>query len=29
VSVAPISIGAGRLEIGREPDPPCPTKESR
>jgi hypothetical protein len=29
VSVAPISIGAGRLEIGREPDPSCLTKESR
>jgi hypothetical protein len=29
VSVAPISIGAGRLEIGHEPDPSCPTKESR
>ena len=29
VSVAPISIGAGRVEIGRDPDPSCPPKESR
>lgn len=29
VSVAPISIGAGRLEVGTDPDPLCPPKESR
>lgn len=29
VSVAPISIGAGRLEVGIDPDPLCPPKESR
>jgi hypothetical protein len=29
VSVAPISVGAGRLEVGTEPDPLCPPKESR
>ena len=29
VSVAPISIGAGRVEIGRDPDPSCLPKESR
>jgi len=29
VSVAPISIGAGRLEVGASPDPLCPPKESR
>ena len=29
VSVAPISIGAGRVEIGRDPDPSCPPKEPR
>jgi len=29
VSVAPISIGAGRLEVGRDPDPSCLPKESR
>jgi len=29
VSVAPISVGAGRLEVGTDPDPLCPPKESR
>jgi hypothetical protein len=29
VSVAPISVGAGRLEVGANPDPLCPPKESR
>ena len=29
VSVAPISLGAGRLEVGIDPDPLCPPKESR
>jgi dolichyl-phosphate-mannose-protein mannosyltransferase len=29
VSVAPISIGAGRLEVGTDPDPVCLPKESR
>ncbi len=28
VSLAPISIEAGRLDVGREPDARCPTKES-
>jgi hypothetical protein len=28
VSVAPISVGAGRLEVGANPDPLCPPKES-
>jgi hypothetical protein len=29
VSVASISIGAGWVEIGRDPDPSCLPKESR
>ena len=28
VSVAPISIEAGRLDVGSDPGPRCPTKES-
>ena len=29
VSMAPVSVGAGRLEVGTDPDPLCPPKESR